>query len=87
MPVREMHLKYRQAAHYDDVLDIVTGVWQYAGASMIFGYNIEQARDGSLVLFAQTNMAFIDRQSRRPVRIPGALREQLEQAFARPAAQ
>ena len=78
MPVREMHLRYRNAAYYDDELEVLAGVWQYAGASLIFGYNITQAKDGTLVLIAQTNMAFIDSRSHRPVRIPANLLAQLE---------
>lgn len=81
MPVAEMHLHYRTPAHYDDLLDITTGVFDYGGASMIFGYRITRQRDGELIVYGQTNMAFVDSLTRKPVRMPQRLRTLLEEAF------
>lgn len=81
MPVAEMHLHYRTPAHYDDLLDITTGVVSYGGASMIFGYCITRQPDAQLIVYGQTNMAFVNSVTRRPVRMPTRLCTLLDKAF------
>ncbi len=78
MPVAEMHLHYRTPAHYDDILDITTGVVELGGASMIFGYRIERREGAELIVYGQTNMAFVDSVTRKPVRVPKRLKMLLE---------
>lgn len=81
MPVAEMHLRYCTAAHYDDLLDVTTGVVQYGGASLVFGYRILRQPTGELIVYGQTKMAFVDSVTRRPTRMPLRLSSLLDRVF------
>lgn len=83
MPVAEMHIHYKTAAHYDDVLDIATGIYGFGGASMIFGYLITRHSDSATIVYGQTTLAFVDSINRKPIRMPEHLSKLLEEAFRR----
>jgi len=49
LPVVEAHLRYKESARYDDVLDIETHVEEIRAASMTFAYAIRRHGDGALL--------------------------------------
>lgn len=73
MPVVEMHTVYGVAARYDDLLRVETGIVSVSGASLVFGYRVERASRGEMVVYGSTRMAFVDMASRRPVRVPSCV--------------
>ncbi len=77
MPVVDMHLHYDSAAHYDDLLDITTGVLELHAASMIFGYIVSRAADRARLVYGTTTLAFVDSTTRKPVRVPELVRERI----------
>ena len=77
MPVVDMHLHYNSAAHYDDLLDITTGILQLHAASITFGYIISRANTPEQLVYGTTTLAFVDSATRKPVRVPQLVRERI----------
>src|SRR3954466_8945687 len=48
LAVSEVHIRYRQPAHYDDSIRIRCWVRELASRKVDFGYAIEHAEDGRL---------------------------------------
>jgi acyl-CoA thioester hydrolase len=57
LPVVEAHLRYKESARYDDVLDIETHVEDVRAASMTFAYAIRRQGDGALLCEGWTKHA------------------------------
>lgn len=64
-------LQYRQPARYGDIVQIACWLSRYASRTLGFGYRVE--RDGDLLCRGETRHVWLDRESRRPTRIPEAL--------------
>ena len=78
MPVVDMQLHYDSAAHYDDLLEITTGFLKLGPASLTFGYIVTRPADATRIVYGQTTLAFVDSQTRKPVRVPAMVCERLE---------
>jgi acyl-CoA thioester hydrolase len=74
LPVIEAHVRYRQAARYDDLLRIEATVTQVRAASMRFDYRLH--RDHELLADGYTVHACVDK-SGRPVRFPQEMKRLL----------
>lgn len=70
LPVVDMHIKYHTPARYDDLLNITSGILELRGASIVWGYRITRAKDGELIVWGTTTLAFVDSTTRRPIRPP-----------------
>lgn len=73
----EVHLRYHQAAAFDDRLTVWTRCTGIRGARFRYEYRIE--REGELVADGFTNHATVDRTTYLPTRVP----EWLADAIAR----
>lgn len=80
LPLSELYVKYHAPARYGEMVTIETMVEKMPGVRVIFDYKV-LAEDGSLLATGQTVQAFIDSTTRRPIRIPAKLKEQLEKYF------
>jgi acyl-CoA thioester hydrolase len=49
LPVVEAHLRYKEPARYDDIVDIQGGPTELRAASVKFGYALRRASDGALL--------------------------------------
>lgn len=78
MPVVDMFVHYISPSHYDDLLNITTGILELRGASITFGYLITRERDGARIVWGTTTLAFVDEGTRRPVRASESLRSKLK---------
>lgn len=76
MPVVDMQLHYGSPAHYDNLLSVTTGIVSLGGASIEFGYRIADEAN-TLVVWGTTTLAFVNRDTRKPVRVPQAVRDRL----------
>lgn len=74
LPVIEAHVRYRQAAKYDDLLLIETTICEVRAASMRFDYRL--FRNEELLADGYTVHACID-GSGRPVRFPPEMKRLL----------
>jgi len=63
-----VHLEYRRAAYFDDVLAIGVRCSDLRGARFRYAYDV--LRDGERVAHGWTAHATVDAETRRPIRIP-----------------
>lgn len=83
MPVVDMAVHYVEAARYDALLRVYSGILEMGPASVTFGYRIFVG-DGDAErekAWGHTRLAFVDAQTRRPVRVPGWVRERAQEAL------
>ncbi|NJM15152.1 MAG: acyl-CoA thioesterase [Bacteroidales bacterium] len=69
MPVVSLEIKYLAPVYYDDVLTIKTTLLELPVVKIIFEYEITNVKD-EVVCRANTMLAFVDAQSRKPIRAP-----------------
>jgi acyl-CoA thioester hydrolase len=81
MPVYENASRYLQPALYDDLLTVKVLVGQPPSARMVFQYEIYN-EGGTLLHTGVTTLVFLNRQTNKPCRAPGALLERLKPFFA-----
>jgi acyl-CoA thioester hydrolase len=78
--VLEARVRYRQAARFDDRLEIHTRVGELKGARFRFDYAV--TRDGELLAEGWTSHACVDARTFRPTRIPAELSDAIATAEA-----
>ena len=72
MPVAEAHLKYKEPARYDDLLDIDVETDDLRAASVKFKYTIKRQGDEALLCEGWTLHACLNKDG-RVIRFPDAL--------------
>ncbi len=77
LPVISLGIRYKKPAVYDEVITVKTSLRKIPTVPIEFEYEI-YSEDGSLIVEAETALAFLDKQSRRPMRCPGSLLQKLE---------
>jgi len=80
LPVKSLDIKYYHAAKYDDLLTIKTTIKEMPTAKIVFHYQIFNQEDVSLNE-GTTTLVFVDEKTRRPMRAPKELLEQLKPYF------
>jgi acyl-CoA thioester hydrolase len=78
----EVHLRYHQAATFDDLLTVWTRCTGMRGARFRYEYAIERA--GELVADGHTSHATVDRETHRPTRVPAWLANAIARAEGTP---
>ena len=73
LPVIEAHCTYREAAKYDDVLDVRTTGMMLSPVRVQFTYEIVRAADAAMLATGTTIHATLDRAG-RPCRLPERVR-------------
>jgi acyl-CoA thioester hydrolase len=76
LAVSEVGVRYRQSARFDDQLRIRCGVRDLASRRVEFGYTVEHADDGRLLVTAATALLALD-AAMRPTRLPDGVRQVL----------
>ncbi|MBW8840149.1 MAG: acyl-CoA thioesterase, partial [Gemmatimonadetes bacterium] len=76
LAVAEVGLRYRQSARFDDPLRVRCWVRDLASRRVEFGYVVEHADDGRLLVTAATALLALD-VTMRPTRLPDAVRRVL----------
>ena len=72
MPIVEAHLKYREPARYDDLIDVETATDDLRAASVKFKYHLKRAADGALLCEGWTQHACLNAGG-KVVRFPETL--------------
>lgn len=70
--VTGVEVRYRRPAHYGDTLAVTTWVERMASRQMRFAYEVHRGND--LLATGATEHFWVERDGRRPVRMPEALR-------------
>ena len=76
LPVKEFHINYLKPALYDDLLSIITYVEEIKGAKIKFKYETYNEQK-ELLNEASTTLVFVDAETRRPVKAPKEMIEQI----------
>jgi acyl-CoA thioester hydrolase len=77
LPVISLEMQFKKPAVYDEVITVHTRLRELPGVRISFDYEI-RGEDGSLLVTARTDLAFVDMHSKRPVRCPAYLMERLQ---------
>ena len=80
MPVLNCHSNFLMPAKYDDLITIETSIPEMPSAKISFYYKISN-ETGKLIHTGQTTLAFMDKDTKRPVRPPKALLDILTSYF------
>ncbi|MDG1573149.1 thioesterase family protein [Robiginitalea sp. M366] len=76
LPVVSLNLNYKRPAVYDQEITVVTRLKKIPTVRIDFEYEILD-ESGGLLATAETTLAFLDQQTRRPMRCPSYLMEKL----------
>lgn len=83
MPVIEIGIKYKRAAHYDELLSVHTFVKEMPqGVKMTFFHEVYNEK-GELLNEGFVTLAFMRSSDHHPCRVPGFLKELLAPHFSR----
>ena len=80
LPVREMNIKYKQAALYDDEIEVITTIREMPDRFITFDYEI--MRGDELLITASTTLFFMEKGSNRLIRMPQKMHDQLKPFFS-----
>lgn len=77
LPVISLHIDYKNPARYDDLLTVTVGLKKMPGVKIEFWYEI-RSEDGTILIAANTVLAFINTLTNKPMRCPDYILEKLE---------
>ena len=76
LPVISLSVNYKKSAVYDDLITVVTTLKKIPTVKIEFDYEIFNEK-GELLVEANTVLAFLDTRTKKPVRCPNYILEQL----------
>ncbi len=76
LPVISLCIQYKKPAVYDDQITVVTRLKKIPTVRIEFEYEI-RSETGEILATAETDLAFMDSRTRRPIRCPSYLLEKL----------
>jgi len=80
LPVRDMKIKYLRAALYDDEIEVITKIKEMPDRLIVFEYEIKRGEE--LLVEAETTLFFMDKESKKVIRIPQDMKDQLKPFFS-----
>ena len=79
LPVISLQINYKKSAVYDDLITVVAKLKKIPSVKIEFDYDIFN-EDGDLLANANTVLAFIDVDTKKPVKCPNYLSQKLDRA-------
>lgn len=76
LPVIDLNVKFKQSAHYDDLLTVVTTLQKIPTIRIAFDYEIYNEKK-ELITTASTTLVFVDKVTKKPMMAPEYLLEKL----------
>lgn len=76
LPVVELQSKYIKPAYYDDELTVRTQLLKISACMLHFSHRIYNAKE-ELINQGNTIIAYVNRSSRKPIKIPNPIKEKL----------
>jgi acyl-CoA thioester hydrolase len=76
LPVVEVHVRFRAAARYDEVIRVKCWVREVSSRQVTFGYAVERVADSRLLATATTSLMAVNANYER-TRIPDDIRRKL----------
>ena len=80
LPVIEMNLRYFKAAHYDELITIHTFIKEIPKTRFHFEFEFRNEKN-ELICRASSAVVFVDKQTRKPMRIPSLISDALATAL------
>ncbi|MBT8322957.1 MAG: acyl-CoA thioesterase [Eudoraea sp.] len=77
LPVISLQINYKKSAFYDDLITVVTRLKSKPEVRIEFEYEIYNEKQ-ELLATANTVLAFMNKETKRPIRCPGYLLEKIE---------
>lgn len=72
LPVINLTIQYKKPAVYDQEITVVTRLKKIPTVRISFDYEI-RSENGDILALAETDLAFLDRDTRRPMRCPASI--------------
>ncbi len=82
LPVIEAHARYLRSAGYDDLLEIESSIREMPAVRIRIDYVVRRAGETEPLAEGYTLHVFLDRDTRKPRRIPHTVAALFEQAFS-----
>lgn len=80
MPVIHLEVNYHQSALYDDMLSIETYIEEFPSTRVKFSHKIYN-ESGKLLVTGSVTLCFINRERKRPVKMPELMAKSLKQLW------
>ncbi len=77
LPVISLSINYKKPAVYDELITVTTQLVKIPTVRIEFEYEITDENQG-LIATAKTQLAFLDKSTRRPMRCPDYLMQKLQ---------
>jgi acyl-CoA thioester hydrolase len=78
MVVTAISARFHAAGQMDGLVQVGVYVDALRKAQVLIGYEGRRAQDGALLFTGETNFAFVDKATGRPVRVPAGIHRALE---------
>lgn len=79
LPVISLSIQYKKPAVYDDRITVVTRLKNIPTVRIQFEYEI-RSENGEILALAETDLAFLDTTTRKPMRCPPYLMEKIKKS-------
>lgn len=79
-PIREINVKYKHSARFDDEYEVQTTMQEFNRAKMAFSYKVVNVKDGKVFVEGNTTNVFTDKNG-KILRLPAAWFEKINAAY------
>ena len=79
-PSREINVKYKHSARFDDEYEVQTTMQEFNRAKMVFSYKVVNVKDGKVFVEGNTTNVFTDKNG-KILRLPAAWFEKINAAY------
>ena len=79
LPVSKLNVNYLKPSYFDDELDICVELAELPTSRLIFNYTIK--KDNDIVVNGNTVLAFLNKETKKPVRCPDYMLEKVKSLF------
>tara|TARA_Y100000766_G_C18808946_1_gene556979 strand:+ start:179 stop:532 length:354 start_codon:yes stop_codon:yes gene_type:complete len=79
LPVSKLNVNYLKPSYFDDELDICVELAELPTSRLIFNYTI--MKDNDIVVKGNTVLAFLNKETKKPVRCPDYMLEKVKSLF------
>ena len=79
-PIREINVKYKHSARFDDEYEVQTTMQEFNRAKMVFSYKVVNVKDGKVFVEGNTTNVFTDKNG-KILRLPAAWFEKINAAY------
>ena len=79
-PIRELNVKYKHSARFDDEYEVRTSMQAFNRAKMVFAYKVVDAKNGTVLVEGTTENVFTDKNG-KIVRLPAEWFDKINRAY------